>query len=262
VKTLQELLEARAAKIGEQRALLDAGNAAGGLTGEQTTAFDALDVEIVALDTEIEKVKAQEARENRVQAREAGLDKPVGTPYRPAPAAPGVQASKPNNGGFKNFGEFLCAVRFGGEDPRVQAEYASRFKELSIADKAGAYAIPDAFRSALVPGYRNDMSMGTGSDGGFAVPEMYLTDVKMLSPEQGIVRPRASVIPAGEIPDTTLNLPVLNQGANGVYGGVQVQWTSEEDDKPNTQHTLKEQSITPRDETTPVDWTHNVLSII
>ncbi|MCL6453557.1 MAG: phage major capsid protein [Alicyclobacillus sp.] len=242
---LQELLESRAEKVQRQRELLDAAKAENrDLTPEEVSIFDQLDTEIEGLDVKIEAARAQEQREQRVAAREKELNEPLNKPFRPA--LDYVQQPKLDNGGFKNLGEFLFAVRFA-EDAKVQMEYASRFKNLRINEKTGGYEVPAAFRGALLPSVRNDFSMGTGSEGGFAVPELYLTDVKMLQPEQSVVRPRASVIPAGEIPDTTLNMPVLNQGKNGVYGGVTVQWTAEGEAKPDTTASLKELSLTPQE---------------
>lgn len=238
MKTLQELLEARAAKIGEQRALLDAAKAANrGLTDEEAAKFDALDTDIEGLDKDIEKVKAQNERESRVQARENELEKPVTTPFRPA--LDHVQRPQLDNGGFKNIGEFIDALRFGDQ--------TGRLKDRRVNEKTGGYEVPEAFRSAFMPSVRNDFSMDTGSQGGFAVPELYLTDVKMLSPEDMVVRPRASVIPAGDFPDTQLNLPVLNQGSNGVYGGVTVQWTAEGEAKPDTSASLQELQLQPQE---------------
>lgn len=235
---MQKLLEARAEKVQKQRDLLNKAKSENrDLTPEEVVIFDALDAEIVDFDTKIDTEKAKNARELKVSARENELEKPLNTPFRPA--LDHVQALKKDDGGFKNIGEFIAAIRFGDESGRLGGR--------SVSKNSGGFEVPAAFRAAFMPSFRNELSMGTGATGGFAVPELYLTDVKMLGPETSVVRPRASVIQPGEFPDTTLNMPVLSQGANGVYGGVQVQWTAEGEAKPDTNASLKELQLTPQE---------------
>lgn len=236
---LQQLLEARAEKIQNQRDLLDVAKAASrDLTTDEVTAFDGLDADILRMDEEIKAERAKIEREQRVAARENELALPSNKPFRPA--LDNVQTPKLNDGGFKSLGEFIDTVRFGDKSGRLPGHARDQ--------QSNGYQVPEAFRSVLIPSFRNDLSMGTGSQGGFAVPEMYLTDVKMLSPEESVVRSRAAVIPAGgDSPDTTLNFPILNQGANGVLGGVAVQWTAEGTAKPDTTADLKELQLTPKE---------------
>ena len=250
MKTLQELLEMRAEKVQKQRNLLDkAKNESRDLTPEEIGVFDQLDAEIVDLDGQIEVVKAKNEREAKVAAREKDLNKPLNTPFRPVDM--GTQVAKKDNGGFKSLGEFIDAVRFG--------DNSGRLIERPLDKKSGGYEVPEAFRAAFMPSFRNEFSMGTGSAGGFAVPEIYQTDVKMLSPESSVVRSRAFVIPAGDIPDTTIHMPILNQGTNGVYGGVNVQWTSEGESKPDTSASLKELQLTPQEVSATTVMTNKLL---
>jgi HK97 family phage major capsid protein len=95
---------------------------------------------------------------------------------------------------FRNFGEFINAVRSGDQT--------------LLESRA--------------------MSMGDGEKGGFLVPEKFDTQIRALMPEAGVVRPNAMVIPAGETPDAAFNLVSLDQtGTKGVYGGVKTAWTGE-----------------------------------
>ncbi|GMA52062.1 hypothetical protein GCM10025857_34190 [Alicyclobacillus contaminans] len=234
---LQQLLESRAEKVQQQRELLDKAKAESReLTPQEVAAFDQLDAEIESLETDIKAERDREERENKVAAREQELDKPLNKPFRPA--LDHVQAPKKDDGGFKNIGEFVAAVRFG--DPK------GRLDSLPVGP-SGGYAVPEAFRDLLLPRVRNEWSVtGTEGDGAILVPPQYRTDILMLQPETAIVRPRANVVPAGDPPDAELMVPALDQsGTNGVYGGVEVQWIKEGDAKPDTTGKLREVSLTP-----------------
>jgi HK97 family phage major capsid protein len=99
------------------------------------------------------------------------------------------------DGEFKNLGDFLHHARFVPDD--------SRIKELREA------------------------SMSQGSTGGILVPEQFSQQILMIDPETAIVRPRATVIPAGSSPDASFSIPALRQGSKGVYSGVTFTATAE-----------------------------------
>lgn len=106
----------------------------------------------------------------------------------------------PKDGEFKNLGDFLYHARYEPNDSRV--------KEL------------------------RNMAMEDGASGGLLVPEKFSTEILKLDPEAAIVRPRATVIPAGSNPDAAMNFPAMQQGSKGVYGGVNFSWTAEQETKP------------------------------
>ena len=75
---------------------------------------------------------------------------------------------------------------------------------------------------------RRAMSMGTATAGGVLVPEKFSTDLLSMKGEGQIVRPRATVIPPGDPPDSKLTIPVLNQfGSNGIYAEMGMTWIGE-----------------------------------
>lgn len=119
-------------------------------------------------------------------------------------------AGEADNGGFRNLGEFI---------------YTARFNPGKLAERA--------------------MSMGTGSEGGFNLPEQFRSELLMVRPEASIVRPRAQVIPAGEPPDAKITMPALDQGAHGAMAGVTVTWISEGGAKAETSTAFKEVSLEP-----------------
>jgi len=72
------------------------------------------------------------------------------------------------------------------------------------------------------------MSMGVGAKGGFLVPRQFDKEIRAMQPEEGVVRPNAMVIPAGETPDAAIDLPSLDQtGDKGVHGGIKMNWAGE-----------------------------------
>ncbi|MCG3135061.1 MAG: hypothetical protein HMLKMBBP_02564 [Planctomycetes bacterium] len=131
----------------------------------------------------------------------------------PKPAA-NVTRTPVENPGFTCVGELVYCARFKPEDSRIQAL----------------------------------MEMGTGESGGIAIPDEINPTLKEVAPQEAIMRPRATVVPAGESPDADLVLPSLNQGTTGnLYGGVEVDWISEGGDKPETNAKLKETRWTPKE---------------
>lgn len=232
--TLQEMLQKRADFIQKQRDILEAGKASGEITEEQEQKFQEYQKEIEKLDSLIEKEKS-------VSSREEGLDDPATKRFRPGQIDAGYkQQKKLNDAGFKNLGEFIHAIRFG--------DAKGRLAELPVGQgQGGGYAVPDAFKGQLMP-HTKDWSMGTDANGGYAVPPQFdVSQIWMLNPERSIVRPRATVIPAGDPPDAALNMPALNQGNNGVFGGVEVQWIGEGVEKPDTNGTLREITLQPNE---------------
>ncbi|WP_301171038.1 phage major capsid protein [Brevibacillus nitrificans] len=244
--TLQDLLQARAEKIERQGAILDAAKVENNreLTNEEDEEFDKLEGEIVELDNKITAREKKEKRENTVAARSAALQNHNEKPYRPSAVLGGnpTQPEPKNDHGFTSLGEFINAVRFG--DPK------GRLAEVPVGQgEGGGYKVPDAFRAQILPSQvLNQWSMGVGSEGGFAVPTEFRPDVLMISPEAAIVRSRATVIPAGEeAPDTKITMPALDQGTKGVFGGVEVTWIGEGEEKPDTGGSLKDVALQPHE---------------
>lgn len=233
--TLQEMLQKRAALIEQQKALVEAAKAMNrGLNPEESTKFDELNASIEGLDKLIEA-------EKRVASLTAALDEPAETVHRPqvVPGLPSQNNQKKDDGGFASIGEFVAAVRFGDSKGRLQA--------LNEGPNGGR-AVPDAFVDDIMPWRVNaEWQMGVGEDGGFAVPVQRRDTVMMLRPESGIMRTAANTIPAGAPPDAPISIPALQQGAKGVFGGVEVQWIGEGDEKPETQGNLREITWTPHE---------------
>lgn len=243
MKTLKELLAERAEKIKNQRKLIDnAKKEERDLTEDEVKQFDALEDEIKVLDEKIESVKAQEERERIVAQREKELDDPAQKQFRPetVPGDYSQNNKKLDNAGFANLGEYIHAVRFGDSKGRLNSLPRGE-------GQGGGIAVPEAFRSQFMPSFRNEWTMGVGEEGGFAVPTQFKSDMLMIQPEPSIVRERATVIPAGDPPDSAITVPAFSQGADGVFGGVEVYWIGEGSTKPETDGKLEEVTLTPKE---------------
>lgn len=110
---------------------------------------------------------------------------------------------------------------------------------------------------------KSEQSMGTGSKGGFAVPTQFIGNVRSIDPAEALVRPRATVIPAGSPPDAEVTIPALDQDPNGssnqVYAGVVVAKLAEGGLKGVTDYNLKEISLRPHEIAAYIPLTDKLL---
>jgi HK97 family phage major capsid protein len=173
------------------------------------------------LSAESKTVKGQLDRAIEVENLEAEANTVVPAAARGQTTVPGPQPSTE----FESFGEFMHAVRFRPNDQRL----ASAWHEFEP---------------------RGEQRMDTGSLGGFAVPQQFSSTLMRVDPQGALVRPRATVLPAGSPPDAGITLPALDQtGATpgNVYGGVTVNKVSEGGAKPETGFALREIKLEPHE---------------
>lgn len=238
-KTLEELQQERASIYDQQMTLVNKAKEENrGFTDAEETEFQALETKFLAADEAVQKAEKDAEREATLVARGSSLD--ASKPFRPN-ALFGVdkQKKKLDNAGFSSLGELVASIRFG--DPK------GRLNNLPVGQgQGGGYGVPEAFASQLLP-IKNEWSMGTGEDGGYAVPEQFRPEVLQIQTGSEIVRSRATVLPAGEPPDAKITMPALDQGSNGVLGGVEVYWIGEGDEKPETDAKLREVSLQPQE---------------
>lgn len=118
--------------------------------------------------------------------------------------------------GFSHFGEFLssiyAATKLGRRDRRLVVESA-------------------------IPEFAKDLEEGTGSAGGFLVPEEYRATLLQKAGEGAIVRPRATIIPMAR---RQVNIPAIDYTISGTgktafFGGVRAYWTEESGRKEETE---------------------------
>lgn len=116
----------------------------------------------------------------------------------PSAEANGRAQSLALNGKFRSFGEFLTSII-----PSVQMQRGGMDERL-VKVLAGS----------------------SGDQGGFLVPEQFVSDIMTLALEMSIVRPRALVMPMAS---DTMRIPAVRDTthASTVFGGVQSLWTPE-----------------------------------
>jgi HK97 family phage major capsid protein len=178
-------------------------------------------------------VKGQLDRALDVERLEAEANTVVLAAARGQTTVPGPQPATQ----FENFGEFMHAVRFRPNDQRL----ASSWHEWEP---------------------KGEQRMDTGSLGGFAVPTQFRSDLMRIEAQGALVRPRATVIPAGSPPDSAITMPALDQtGTNpaNVYGGVSVNKVAEGGAKPNTGFKLREIKLEPQEIAGSLETTDKLL---
>lgn len=223
MKTVAELKQEKLAVVGKMRAMLDAAEKDDrDLTDEENEQYEGFEAALAKLDREISRREALEATEATLEATAP----PVSARAPPA-VPPGPEASRE----FESFGEFMHAVRFRPSDQRL----ATLFKDFDDEGQRGMQA---------------EQRMDTGSSGGFAVPEQFRDELMQVEMQDAVIRPRATVIPAGFPPDAAITIPALDQtGAvpDNVYGGVKVVKTAEGGSKPETSFSLRQIKLEPQE---------------
>lgn len=227
--SLKALREKRAKLVADMRGILDAASQDDDreLTEEEAANYDDLKGQVAKLDSQIE-------REQEVSGMEAALETPDPAvaqrsgPGGNIPRAGGPEASRE----FESLGEFLATVVRNPNDQRLANLYD---------EEAGAVG---------QDGLRAEQRMDTGASGGFMVPTQFRSDLMRVDPQASIIRPRATVIPPGDPPDSAVTIPALDQTGTvpaNVYGGVTVDWIAEGASKPETDAALREIKLEPQE---------------
>ena len=217
--------------ITEQRRLLDkAEEKKRGLTDSEKIEYKNLDDEIVKLEKEI--INDEETLEMKRKNAEREIQM-MRTGKRPS----GREVNPEKD--FRNIGEMFYAIaeskRSGKTDPRLELCYQS--------------------------GEERAQSMGTGSEGGYALPDQFSPDVRMVNAQEAIVRSRATVIPAGSPPDAKLSFPSLDQtSGSNMYGGVVITHTGEGITMTETDAKLREVSLEPKEMSAYIVTTNKLLA--
>lgn len=201
----QELLERATQAVAKaQKLLTEAGDA---ITDEQKSEVDTLLAEAEGLQADAEKLRGNDDREERMKRLTAAMAAEHGNNGRSHPA--GAAASPLAADGFKNWAEFLVAVKHGRDERLIPIE------------------------SVMSGSERKALAEGAGESGGFLVPPEHYGQMLEISAEEAIVRPRAFLMPMGS---RSITYPKLNQveapdsGETAFYGGVALEWFEENTD--------------------------------
>ena len=231
---VDELRSDAATALEEARALVTAAEGEDrDLSEDEQKEYDDLRTKAQRLNARADRLEEQHRAERDVpERRSQGSEPETRGTTQPGDAErsqdrPAAESRGDSPEQFRSFGEFLQAIRFNPSDPRLQDLYAER--------NGGEET--------------REQSMGTGAEGGFAVPEQFRPDLLEMPQQEGVIRPRAMVIPAGSPPDAEIKMPALDQSGAGqnMYGGVTVDWIDEGDTKPETDYAIKEVSLQPHE---------------
>lgn len=230
---LATLRARRTALVADMRAMIDAAEGEDrDFSAEETANYDAKKADLDALDARIARMSgavAAEAAGNVVVhavARGGGVTVPPGPHGKTE---------------FESLGEFMHAVRFNQNDARLN------YVENAAAGEGEIGA---------------EMRMDNDTQGGFMIPPQLRSTILSVQPQDALVRPRANVIEAGSPPDAGVTMPALDQsGANpsNMFGGVEVQWIGEGDEKPETDALLKSITLAPHEVAGTITVTDKLL---
>lgn len=231
---LNTLREKRKLLVAEQRAIITRAEAENrDLTAEEAAAFDAKKAEADKLLSQITRLEQLEAAEQSLAAVRPAAARGLGT----APRAGGPEAKT----AFETLGEFMHAVRFRPDDQRLVYVEATMNAEGELLA---------------------EQRMDDGPSGGFALPVQFRPTIMAVPPQDALVRPRATVLEAGDPPDGGITMPALDQtGSNpgNMFGGMTFSWISEGDPKPDTSAKLRQVTLTPHEIAGTVTVTDKLL---
>ncbi|CDP51983.1 Phage major capsid protein [Devosia sp. DBB001] len=194
------------------------------LTAEETTEFDALKAQRDALDARISRAEDLDATDEALSATVPARSRQANIPRAGGPEA---------NREFESLGQFLYSVRFNQNDQRLSTLFNENVGAIGIDGELSA-----------------EMRMDNDTQGGFMVPQQFQSSIMSVSPQESLVRSRATVIPAGSPPDAGITIPALNQEGNAdghVFGGMTFDWIEEGGDKPETDAELAGVGLTPHE---------------
>lgn len=231
--TLREQLTAlrakRQAAVSEAEALIQVAEGDGDgrdLTAEEQTEFDRLMAEADALEKRAARIELALESRSQDQGREESRNRDIRGMARDTGSPGPTEHSE-----FRNFGEFLFSIRHRPNDPRL--------------------GVPEPVGGAEA---RADMLTSVDEFGGYALPEQFVDAFRSVPPQEAIILPRASIIPAGDRPDVAYEETYLEQdpaesGAApaNIYGGVAVAWIAEGATKPATDMKIGKQTWTPQE---------------
>jgi len=215
-KRLQGLNEWKNATIEAMRGLISKADE------EQRDITEAENQEYARLEGALVRCEEAIIKEEDLAAREATVQKLQNPLHRPnvrnVPVPPGE---------WRGLGEFFQAIAMSHynarHDPRL-----------------------DEWRVSLPATETRAQQFQEGALGGFALPTQFRPTLLQIQPQAAIIRPLASVIPAGEPPDAEISMPALDQvGSSNVYGGVVVYNTGEMKTLTETNLKLREVKLKP-----------------
>ena len=229
---IQYLQRQREEKIGKMRAILKkSDDEKRELTAEEVTEFNSLDEEARKFNESIDiELRLKKTESETRKLGDINLDDNRGDD-------PGQEKSEnrdtndnESQNEFRNIGEFLWTVANRRNDERLSKYWHDDTSDARSEKRATA------------------QKMGVGALGGFAIPDQFIADVLKVSPQEAVVRSRATVIPAGSPPDAKLKMPSLDQTAtSNMYGGITLVHSGEDLERTLTNLKMLKVELEPKD---------------
>jgi len=195
-------------------------------TEDEETRYSELESGLDELDTQIKAEEVKEERAQKIEREKEELKK-----LKPLPTNTRIEPG--DNPEWRSFGEFLHAVRTN--DPNNPAD--KRLQESRV------------------------QQMKNGTSGGFAIPDQFRPELLMVDPQAAVIRPRATVIPAGSPPDSEISMPALDQSASqNMYGGVTIYHQGESDSITESSMTIRKIALKPNKLTGYMTASNEVLN--
>ena len=217
----------KAELINDMRELLDkAMNEKRGMNSREDSEYKRIDNRLAQLEKDL-------------LAAEVDLDRRRSLAQKEIEMKTGVKSSGHNANPereFRNVGEMLYSV--------------ARFKRDGIRD----HRLDELYE-------KREQQMGTGSQGGYALPDQFDSTIRQVVAQEGVVRSRATILPAGQPPDARLTFPSLDQtsGKNN-FGGVSLVHTGEGITMTETDLALREVSLEPKEISAYIVCTNKLLN--
>ena len=232
--TIAEMRQKKSDLIKQQRAALDKADAEKrALSAEESVEYKRLDTEIDQIEKDI--LTAEEDLERRRKLAEKELEARGKAPVVLKAKKEG-QADVDSEREFRSIGEMFWAIAAEHTDKRRDPRLDSMREERA-------------------------QSMGVGSEGGFVLPKQFRDQILQVGPQDAIVRPRATVIPAGSPPDAKLEMPALDQtSGSNIYGGVIITHTGEAITMTETSAALRQVSMEPKEMSAYIVTTNKLLN--
>ncbi len=224
MKNIMDMKRSKAELVESTRAFLD---------GIETEKRDMTDEETQEYERRMEEVRKAEtaiAREEELQRQELNAEVKEESVER-----------ERRFGEFRNIAEMLCSIRFNPGDPRLT------YREEPCNDNGNDngdmhYQYEGGQKTPVA-----NMDYSGGVQGGYLVPDRFIDTLLKVEPEDAIVRPRATVLPAGWPPDTQVEMPVLDQSQYGIFGGIEVEWIEEGELKPASKPKFRLKTLKPKE---------------
>ena len=134
-------------------------------------------------------------------------------------------------------------------DSSVRKDVADMSKR-EVYTEIGHAAQQLARQKGIAPQIKErDVLMDSGGSGGYLVGEQMLMTIMAVQPEREIIRPRATVIPAGDQPNAAFVIPYFDQ-SSGVAGGIAFAGRKEDTDMGESDADFNALRLEPKEQST------------